>query len=176
MKIQGFSVCLLFCLLAGLSSCIQPTKQVSFSENKRPVVETALLQPDLDTMVNTIPPVEVKNNSTFQDTDTTVYTFLEEMPYLRECQSEERQKDCSEKMMFEFIYNHLELEQPIHRLLFSFVIEKDGSVSDFQNREGAEHTNIKDIILQMPIWEPGKKDGQPKRFQFHVPMQITVKE
>ena len=62
---------------------------------------------------------------------------------------------------------------------FSFVVEKDGSVSHVQVVKGLQGgiTLEKEgmrVISEMPKWTPGKQDGQAVRVQYTVPIRFTL--
>lgn len=107
--------------------------------------------------------------------DTTVYNIVETMPYLQSCASETNPQKCSEKKLTEFIYKHIRYNIRKHefpdQFFFSFIIEKDGTVSNVQEKRGNEKTNFKEIIHQLS-WIPGKIKGQPKRVKFALPMRV----
>ena len=59
-------------------------------------------------------------------------------------------------------------------VMASFIVEKDGQVSDVQV-VGAEDPQVADRIAGMintlPRWQAGMQDGQPVRVQMHVPLK-----
>ena len=64
-------------------------------------------------------------------------------------------------------------------IYFSFVVEKDGSVSHVQVIRGLQGgiTLEKEgmrVISGMPKWTPGKQDGQAVRVQYTVPIKFAL--
>lgn len=109
------------------------------------------------------------------DNDTIIYKFLPEMPYLKTCESYENIRNCSEKSMLKFIYKHLKyndtVDEHLTTLIIRFIIEKDGSLSQFKIEENIAHlANLE----QFPKWVPGKLEGQAKRFQMVLPVRIHL--
>ena len=62
------------------------------------------------------------------------------------------------------------------RVFVSFIIEKDGSISDVTILKGVDPDLDKEavrLVTKMPRWTPGKNDGVPVRSYFRLP--ITFK-
>jgi protein TonB len=62
-------------------------------------------------------------------------------------------------------------------LYMSFVVEKDGSITNIKVLRGIPGGNILDrvavrIIKEMPKWTPGKQDGHPVRIQYTIPIHF----
>ena len=63
------------------------------------------------------------------------------------------------------------------KIIIAFTIEKDGTLTNFKLIQdigfgtGAE---MLDLIKKSPRWNPGKKDGQPVRVLYSIP--ITIRE
>lgn len=61
------------------------------------------------------------------------------------------------------------------RVVLSFIVEKDGTLSYIKVIRGLHSLLEKEairIIESMPKWIPGKQNGQPVRVQFFLPMNI----
>lgn len=113
--------------------------------------------------------------------DTAIYNVVEDRPYLQSCATETNPQQCSEKKLLTFYYKHVKYKginsKEFHPLMvFSFIIEKDGTVSNFKELKGKGQTNMKEVISQLPPWVPGKINGQPKRVKFQFPMRIRLEE
>lgn len=69
-------------------------------------------------------------------------------------------------------------ENGIHgRVTCSFVVEKDGSVTDIQVVRGADPSLDKEairVITAMPKWKPGKQRGKPVRVKYTVPVTFRL--
>lgn len=63
------------------------------------------------------------------------------------------------------------------RVVVSFTVEKDGSVSDVQTRRTPD-TRLSDgvvaLIKQSPKWEPGKQRGQAVRVSYTIPIEFKI--
>lgn len=60
-----------------------------------------------------------------------------------------------------------------------FIIEADGSITNakvLRGIGGGCDKEALDVIESMPDWEPGKKDGQPVRMQFNMPIRFAFSE
>ena len=64
------------------------------------------------------------------------------------------------------------------RVTVSFIIEKDGSISDVRpilsvhpllNKEAVR------MVKSMPKWSPGKNNGKPVRVRFNLPVMFKLK-
>lgn len=63
------------------------------------------------------------------------------------------------------------------RVAVSFIVEKDGSISDVKpilsvhpllNKEAVR------VVKSMPKWSPGKQNGKPVRVRFNVPVMFKL--
>lgn len=64
------------------------------------------------------------------------------------------------------------------KVIVSFVIEKDGSVSDAKVvRKLAPNFDDEAlrVVKLMPKWKPGRQDGKPVRVQFNLPINFSLK-
>lgn len=63
------------------------------------------------------------------------------------------------------------------RVLIQFVVNKDGSVvepSTFRSVHPILDAEAMRVTLNMPKWEPGKKDGKPVRVRFTMPINFKL--
>ena len=90
----------------------------------------------------------------------------------------------------ETIYPEQAREDSIQgRVLLSFVVEKDGSISNptvvkssGNNRRNPENSDLFDqldaealrVLSQMPKWNPGKQRGETVRVQFNLPVYFQL--
>lgn len=76
------------------------------------------------------------------------------------------------------VYPVVALENGIQgRVTLSFVIERDGSVSNVKVLRGADRELDKaavDVIMKSPKWSPGKNRGKPVRFTYNMPIDFTL--
>ncbi len=75
-------------------------------------------------------------------------------------------------------YPELAKEKGIEgRVFVSFIIEKDGSISNVKILRGigggCEEAAV-EMIKNMPRWKPGKQRGKPVRFQFTLPIKFEL--
>ena len=63
------------------------------------------------------------------------------------------------------------------RVLLSFIIEKNGSISHVTVEEGLDKKCNKEairVVKLMPNWTPGTKDGKPVRVMFKLPIRFSL--
>lgn len=87
------------------------------------------------------------------------------------------------KAMMQFLSNNTiypkeAIEQNIQgRVIVTFVVEADGSLSDISIARGIHELLDAEairVIKLMPKWKPGVKDGEPVRARFTVPVQFKL--
>ncbi len=63
------------------------------------------------------------------------------------------------------------------RVLVTFVVEKDGSISDVRVLRGigggCDEEALR-VVQQMPAWKPGQQGGKPVRVKFTLPMRFKL--
>jgi protein TonB len=65
------------------------------------------------------------------------------------------------------------------RVICSFVVEKDGSITDVQVVRGVDPSLDKEavrVIQSMPKWKPGKQRGKPVRVRFTLPIVFRLQQ
>lgn len=63
------------------------------------------------------------------------------------------------------------------KVIVSFVIEKDGTVSDakvVRKLHPAFDEEALRVVKLMPKWEPGRQEGKPVRVQFNLPINFSL--
>ena len=64
------------------------------------------------------------------------------------------------------------------RVIVSFVIEKDGSITNAKVvrdiAEGFGDEALR-VVKLMPKWKPGRQNGKPVRVQFNLPVNFSMK-
>ncbi len=125
--------------------------------------------------------------------DTTLYKVVEEMPRFPGCENPdstmESKQRCAERRLLEFVNQNIEYPLEARQkgfegtVVVSFVVEKDGSLSQItilRNVEGGCGDEAVRVVNLMNIaglrWAPGKKDGQPVRVQFNLPVKFKLEE
>lgn len=76
-------------------------------------------------------------------------------------------------------YPEIDIEQGNQgRVVCTFVVEKDGSISDIKVLRGVSPSLDKEalrVISSMPDWNPGIKDGKLVRVKFTLPIYFKLK-
>lgn len=65
------------------------------------------------------------------------------------------------------------------RVIFSFVVEKDGSVSNFDALQAPDKILVEEVerVFKLtPKWEPGKQNGKAVRVKFTVPIYFKLED
>jgi periplasmic protein TonB len=112
-------------------------------------------------------------------TDTTVYTIVEQMPEYPDGLS----------ALFKYLgqnikYPAISKENGIYpsTIHISFIVEKDGTLSDIKCKRGCEQYKEADkndfieMIRKMPTWKPGKQNGQYVRVAYTIPIKICFRD
>ena len=116
-----------------------------------------------------IPPNELETLKNNEAKEETIHTQADVMPQFSGGQIE----------LVRFIYKHVQypsaaLKQRIQgRVWCSFIVNKDGAVSDLQIEKGI-YSFLDDeairVLRLMPAWIPGKIDNEPVRVKVYVPI------
>jgi hypothetical protein len=64
------------------------------------------------------------------------------------------------------------------KVIVTFVIEKDGTVSDVRSLRAPDEYMAKagiEVISNSPAWTPGIQNGQPVRVQYTIPIAVGTK-
>jgi len=65
------------------------------------------------------------------------------------------------------------------RVVISFVVERDGSISDVQVARSIDPSLDKEavrVIKSMPKWQPGKQNGSSVRVKYNVPVNFKLQQ
>ena len=65
------------------------------------------------------------------------------------------------------------------RVEVSFVVERDGTLSNIRVARSVDpflDKEAKRVILSMPRWKPGKKDGNEVRVRYKLPVTFSLIE
>ncbi len=138
---------------------------------------------------------ESAGTSSAPETDSldSIYQLAQEKPRFPGCEDlpgeiAAKQK-CSEEKLLQYLYSKVKypqyaLENNIEgRCVISFVVEKDGSISqprivkDIGGGCGEEAIRVIQSMNEMPErWIPGRQDGLPVRVKFNLPVKFQLKE
>ena len=117
------------------------------------------------------------------------------MPAFPGCENEpdeNARKACTQRKIFEFVQKNLQYpaiarEAGIQgRVVVSFVVEKDGTISNIENMGKAlgggleeESKRIINLMNKMDNgklrWTPGKQRGKPARVKYNLPIVFKLK-
>lgn len=110
----------------------------------------------------------------------------DQLPVFAGCDADlegEALRECSNSQMIQFIGEHLvypkaAAENGIEGMVVvSFVVEKDGSVSEVKGLRGIGggcEEEVMRVVYSMPNWQPGTKDGQPVRTELKLPVKFVA--
>jgi TonB family protein len=105
------------------------------------------------------------------DTLGKVYTFAEQMPFF----------PGGSGAMMKFIGENLRYPSTCEtiqgRVIISFIVEKDGSLSHFEVKRSADPLLDKEamrVCQSMPKWIPGKLNGKVVRVKYNVPVTFKL--
>lgn len=127
------------------------------------------------------------------DTDTTIYDILPLMPRFPACEQLDTtvafKQQCAQQQLLSFMYQNIiypfEARQNGNEgmVVVSFVVEKDGSLSDPQVLKdigggcGMETVRVVNLMNSAGIaWVPGEKDGQVVRCRYTLPVKFRLEE
>ncbi len=115
-----------------------------------------------------------------------IFKIVEEMPHFPGCENirkKEKRDKCAQDKMLQFIYKNIKYPNIAKEngvegtVVISFVVEKDGSITDVRIvREigGGCGKEAMRVVKMMPKWVPGKQRGRPVRVQFNLPVKFKL--
>lgn len=104
-----------------------------------------------------------------------IFVVVEEMPEFPGGQSA-LMKYLSENIRYPVIAQENGIEG---RVICSFVVERDGSITDVQVVRGVDPSLDREavrVIQSMPKWKPGKQRGKPVRVRFTLPIVFRLQQ
>ncbi len=128
------------------------------------------VEADQETVVEEYIPVEEEEE---EEEEAQIFTVVESMP------SFPGGEIAMKKYLAENIqYPQMARESGIQgRVFVTFVVEKDGNVTDVRVLRGigggCDEEAIR-VIKNMPKWDPGKQRGKPVRVQFNMPIMFKL--
>ncbi|MDX1667463.1 MAG: energy transducer TonB, partial [Saprospiraceae bacterium] len=128
-----------------------------------------------------------------QETDTTIYQVMEEMPRFPGCEAldttAQAKIECAQKQFLAYIYRNVQYPLEARQLgnegtvAVRFVVEKDGTISQpeiLKNVEGGLGEEAVRVISQMDdlglLWRPGRVEGKAVRAYVTVPVKFRLEE
>ncbi len=149
------------------------------------VVE-APVAPILKPRKQTAPPPAPKIEEP-EEEDLEPILIADQMPRFPGCedlgQDKKAIEQCAQKEMLEFIYKHIKYptiarETTIQgTVVGSFVVEKDGSISDIEilrDIGGGCGKEVIKVVEKMPKWVPGKQKGRKVRVRYRIPVKFRL--
>jgi len=146
------------------------------------ILFTAMIQPGSSPMNNAAgkPGYSAGNQSTAvvvypQNPSDTIYNVVDEMPEF----------PGGDKARLDYIVKNItypeeaRIQKTEGTVYISFVVEKDGSISNTKILRGIGNgcdEVVIEIIDNMPVWKPGMKDGNPVRTRFNMPVKFVIGE
>jgi len=124
----------------------------------------------IQTFVPPPPPPKPKEEATEE-----IFVVVEEMPEFPGGQSA-LMKYLSENIRYPVIAQENGIEG---RVICSFVVERDGSITDVQVVRGVDPSLDREavrVIQSMPKWKPGKQRGKPVRVRFTLPIVFRLQQ
>lgn len=138
-------------------------------------VEIASVDDAFDKLQNTFtPPAPVQRSQEEVAEDTQIFEFLEEMPEFPGGQAA-MMKWLSENVKYPAIATENNIQG---RVMVSFVVERDGSISNVKVVRGVDPSLDKEavrLINNMPKWKPGMQTGKPVRARFNIPVTFKLR-
>ena len=128
---------------------------------------------DANTIVEVVNTVEEAPVEEEEAEANTIFTVVEDEPEF----------PGGTKALMEFISKNLRYpafaaENGIQgRVTLSFVVEKDGSVTDIQEMRSPSEDLTKEakrVVQSMPKWKPGKQRGKPVRVKYVLPVTFRL--
>lgn len=120
-----------------------------------------------------------------------IYMVADEMPLFPGCDAAdaavEDKRKCSDQNLLQFIYNYIQYPDSARAqgiegsVVVQFVVEKDGKITngkvlkDIGGGCGEEALRVVDLMNKIDrSWSPGKKNGQPVRVSFNLPIKFKL--
>ena len=110
-----------------------------------------------------------------QDQEVPIFTVVEEMP----------EYPGGMKAMYAYLGENIKYPQEAKNkgisgtVFITYVVEKDGSVSNVKVLRGVKEDLDKEairVVSMMPKWKPGKQKGIPVRVQYNLPIKFSLEE
>jgi periplasmic protein TonB len=131
------------------------------------------VEADQNTEVQEYKPVEDLGNAQEEEEEVQIFTVVESMPGF----------PGGESARIQYLNDNIKYPQMAResgiqgRVFVTFVVEKDGSVTDVKVLRGigggCDEEAVR-VIQNMPKWDPGKQRGKPVRVQFNMPILFKL--
>ena len=120
------------------------------------------------------PPAPVQRREEEEASENQIFEFLEEVPEFPGG-PEKMMKWLNENVKYPAIAQENNIQG---RVMVSFVVEKDGSVSNVNILRGVDPSLDKEairLVSAMPKWKPGRQTGKPVRARFNIPVTFKLR-
>lgn len=113
-------------------------------------------------------------NAKLQTEFDTIFTVVEQMPEFPD----------GDDALLKYISKNIKYPQgdyscPPESQYFTFIIEKDGSISNVKAMRESKCKLYDDMLINtlkaMPKWKPGMQNGKPARVQYNLPIKIHAR-
>ncbi len=158
----------------------EPPKQITVSDVIKVVDDNVNLNDNTDIFDTEFNEDTKVNVMEFQDTEeeeeeSTPFVIVEEMPTFGGGDINEFRINYVQKNLK---YPDVAAENGIQgRVIISFVVEKNGSVSNVKVVRGVDESLDKEavrVVKASPKWKPGKQLGKPVRVQYTIPIIFVL--
>ena len=109
--------------------------------------------------------------------DDTIYQFVETMPEFIENLGKDGEENLPSFLSKNIVYPPEAFQNGIKGTVYvEFIVEKDGSISNAKVLRGVESSLDAEalrVVNLMPKWMPGRKNGNPARVQFTIPIKFA---
>ncbi len=128
------------------------------------------VEADMETEIEEFIPVEFEEEEVAEEE---IFTVVESMPEF----------PGGETKLYRYLRQNIEYPQIANesgiqgRVFVTFVVEKDGSITDVQVLRGigggCDEEAVR-VVKSMPKWKAGKQRGKPVRVQYNLPIKFTL--
>lgn len=142
-------------------------------EAKAELIPEKQEKPDIDALENELDDLMGNDKPIEIVPDNTIHDVVESMPEFK----------GGEKAFYEYLSKNIEYPKREQRMgidgrvYITFVIERDGSLSDIQVLKGIS-TGLDEeairVLKEAPSWIPGKQRGQPVRVKMTIPINFQL--
>ena len=120
------------------------------------------------------------------NSDSPIFTIVEEMPYLEEFEKItdlQKRKKASDNGLLKYIYSNISYpafarENATEGMaIISFTIMEDGRIEDIYTISGickSIEEECLQIVKNMPAWKPGKQRGKAVRVKYNLPVRFKL--
>ena len=140
-------------------------------KDQKPPISNTVTETITETVAPTTEPEKVKEEI---KEDNNIYTTVEEAPQFLNGGIENLYNFLSKNLRYPSISKKKGIQG---RVMVSFIINKDGSTSDFQVIKSVDPYLDKEalrVMSMMPKWKPGKQNGVPVRVKMTVPVNFKL--